>query len=151
MTDILRIFGWLMAGGGALAHLIFICLGFSAADWGPIMILLAMLSGGLCWIIRSVELLNNHGKINMSLFSDKRQLVAIVIFLTGGGGFLFGVCGLARYIQFAELVISLSGGDMGWLSSAFGKQFICAIIGVAATGINSVIAIVQIKKSGQVE
>ncbi|XP_063677605.1 uncharacterized protein LOC134813691 [Bolinopsis microptera] len=150
MADMLRIFGWLMAGGGALAHLIIICLGFST-DWGLIMILIAMLSGGLCWIIRSVELLNNYGTINISLFSDKRQLVAIVIMLTGGGGFLFGVCGLARYIQLVELVITLSGGDMGWLNSAFGGQFICAIIGVAATGINSLIAIVQMKKSGQVE
>ena len=27
-----------MAGGGALAHLIFIILGFTAADWGPVMV-----------------------------------------------------------------------------------------------------------------
>ena len=38
MADMMRIFGWLMAGGGALAHLILICLGFTTMDWGPIMV-----------------------------------------------------------------------------------------------------------------
>ena len=38
MADMLRVFGWLMAGGGALAHLIFIILGFTTLDWGPVMV-----------------------------------------------------------------------------------------------------------------
>ncbi|KAL5252584.1 hypothetical protein ACHWQZ_G015385 [Mnemiopsis leidyi] len=110
-----------------------------------------MLAGGLCWIIRTIELLNHKGVFNMSFCSDKRQLVAIMIFLTGGGGFLFGVCGMARYIQFAELYISLCGGCSEWISSTFGGQFILTILGAGAAGLNCLIAIVQIKKSGQVQ
>ena len=40
--DMLRIFGWLMAGGNALASLIHISLGFTGDDWGPVMVSKAM-------------------------------------------------------------------------------------------------------------
>ena len=58
---------------------------------------------------------------------------------------------MARYIQFADSIISLCGGCTEWINSTFGGQFILTILGAGAAGLNTLIAIVQIKKSGQVQ
>ncbi|XP_063678424.1 uncharacterized protein LOC134814271 [Bolinopsis microptera] len=151
LHDKLRKLGWLMAGDGAVSYFANISIGFTTADLAPIMMLMAALSCALCFIIRSLELLHKHGKIKFSLFSDKRQLVAIVIFLTGGGGFVFGVCGLVRYIIVLEPIFANPLLFTFWQKTDSAQQFYWAINGVIATAINTVVAIVQIKRSGQVQ